>query len=254
VQIQLLRHATLILTIRSLKIIVDPMLSSARVMDPITSTPNQQRNPLVDLPLETNDLAELINSLDAVLVTHTHMDHWDAAAEELLPNDLKVFCQPEDEEKISEAGFTDVHKIEAKTAWEGIDIARTGGRHGTGRIGEMMGPVSGYVISVDDEPKCYIAGDTIWCDEVRDALQQYNPSIVVVNAGAAQFLSGDPITMTAADVLEVCNSSPSSTVIAVHMEAINHCLLTRGDLRSAAEEAKVSQRVEIPLEGETLTF
>jgi hypothetical protein len=32
----------------------------------------------------------------------------------------------------------------------------------------------------------YIAGDTIFCKEVKDALDNYKPDIVVVNAGAAQ--------------------------------------------------------------------
>jgi L-ascorbate metabolism protein UlaG (beta-lactamase superfamily) len=193
-------------------------------MDPVSETPNQQRNPLFELPLDSAELGQLIDRLDGVLVTHTHSDHWDQAAVELLPKELRVFCQPEDEEKISRAGFTDVRKIETDVSWQGVQITRTGGKHGTGRIGELMGPVSGFVLRAENEPGCYIAGDTIWCDEVRDALDNYNPDVVVVNAGAAQFLSGDPITMTAADVLEVCKFSPEARVIAVHMDAINHCL------------------------------
>ena len=253
-QIQLLRHATLILSYNSTKILVDPMLSPASAMDPVSETPNQQRNPLVQLPLDSGELAQLIDQLAAVLVTHTHSDHWDQAAVELLPKELRVFCQPEDEEKISRAGFTDVRKIETDVSWQGVQITRTGGKHGTGRIGELMGPVSGFALMAENEPGCYIAGDTIWCDEVRDALDNYNPDVVVVNAGAAQFLSGDPITMTAADVLEVCKFSPEARVIAVHMDAINHCLLTRDQLRKDADEAGFEHQVEIPLDGEILEF
>jgi L-ascorbate metabolism protein UlaG (beta-lactamase superfamily) len=230
------------------------MLSPARVMDPISQTPNQQRNPLIELPVDPEELAQLIDQIDAVLVTHTHMDHWDQAAAELLPKELRIFCQPEDEEKISQAGFLDVQKIEIEASWQGVHITRTTGRHGTGRIGEMMGPVSGFVVRVEDEPSCYIAGDTIWCDEVRDVLENYKPDVVVVNAGAAQFLSGDPITMTSADVFEVCKSAPQSQVVPVHMEAINHCMLTRDQLRKAADEAGVGDRDHIPNDGETLTF
>jgi hypothetical protein len=47
---------------------------------------------------------------------------------------------------------------------------RTGGRHGTGEIGEKMGPVSGYVLRGPGEPVVYIAGDTVWCPEVAAAL------------------------------------------------------------------------------------
>ncbi|NQX39444.1 hypothetical protein SAMN05421820_102179 [Pedobacter steynii] len=46
---------------------------------------------------------------------------------------------------------------------------RTGGQDGVGEIGKMMGIVSGYVIRHEQE-MVYIAGDTIWCDEVKAAL------------------------------------------------------------------------------------
>jgi hypothetical protein len=50
--------------------------------------------------------------------------------------------------------------------------------------------------------------------------------VVVANAGAAQFLEGDPITMTAEDVIQTAGTVPEARIIAAPMEAINHCLLT----------------------------
>ncbi len=54
-----------------------------------------------------------------------------------------------------------------------------------------MGAVSGFVLAAAGEPTLYIAGDTIWCEEVRTALEQHQPDVVVVNAGAAQLAEGD---------------------------------------------------------------
>jgi hypothetical protein len=54
--------------------------------------------------------------------------------------------------------------------------------------------------------------------------------------------------MTAGDVIRVCRAAPQAEVIAVHMEAINHCLLTRAELAQQAESAGV--RVVIPEDGE----
>ena len=76
--------------------------------------------------------------------------------------------------------------------------------------------------------------------------------MIVVNAGAAQFLHGDPITMTSGDVVRVCRAAPHAQVVAVHMEAINHCLLTREELAQQAENAGV--RVVIPADGETVAL
>jgi L-ascorbate metabolism protein UlaG (beta-lactamase superfamily) len=49
--IHFLRHATLILNIDGLKILVDPMLSPVGAMDPVANAANQRRIPLVDLPV-----------------------------------------------------------------------------------------------------------------------------------------------------------------------------------------------------------
>ena len=82
-------------------------------------------------------------------------------------------------------------------------MTRTGGRHGTGAIAEMLAPVSGFVLRAEGEPTVYVAGDTIWCDEVRDAIDAHAPDVVVVNASGARFNEGDPIVMTVDDVAAV---------------------------------------------------
>lgn len=115
-----------------------------------------------------------------------------------------------------------------------------------------MAPVSGYVLSRAGEPTMYIAGDTVWCPEVAEVIETHTPDIIVVNAGAAQFLEGGPITMNAADVLQVCTAASEAEVIAVHMDAINHCILTRRGLREALNNSGAKPRVLIPQDGEEL--
>ena len=253
-RVQLLRHATLLLSFYNLTVLVDPMLSSLEAMDPIQNSGNQRRNPMVPLPLSDTELRQILESINAVLVTHTHQDHWDASAEAMLLKNLPLLCQPEDQSKFEQAGFTQALPVSEHLAWKGLQIARTGGQHGTGEIGKMMAPVSGFVLQAEDEPTVYIAGDTIWCSEVEHALKQYTPDVVVLNAGAATFTSGGPITMNEGDVIEVCRSIPGAEVVAVHMETINHCLLTRAALKAKVDEAGLGQRVRIPADGEVLTF
>src|SRR5262249_31943202 len=159
--------------------------------------------------------------------THTHRDHWDDAAMQLVPKDLPLFCQPEDLSKMENTHFVNAAAVHDVRRWSKIAITRTGGQHGTGEIGKAMAPVSGYVLQHVGEPTFYIAGDTIWCKEVSDAIHHFKPDVIVVNAGGARFLQGDPITMTAEDVVHVCRAARHAKVIAVHMEAINHCLLKR---------------------------
>lgn len=249
-KIQLLRHATLVIKMNGKILLVDPMLSPAEAMPPIVNSTNERRNPLVEIVYPQ----DLLQQIDAVLLTHLHRDHFDDAAAQVLPKDKLVFCQPEDEMRLKELGFFRINPIQDQSCWEGITIARTKGQHGTGEIGEKMAPVSGYILQSEGEPILYLAGDTIYCSEVESALQNYHPHVAVVNAGAAQFSTGDPITMTAQDVASVCRFEPRTAVVAVHMEAINHCLLSREELQIYLAECKLSERVLIPADGEVLFF
>ena len=249
-EIQLLRHATLLITINKKKILVDPMLSKARARSPIDNSPNSYRNPLVELMAPTNFLQEI----DAILITHTHSDHFDDGAIALLPKNELILCQPEDENKLKKLGFLQVKPIEDTLTWGEINLTRTGGQHGTGEIAVEMAPVSGYVLKSEGEPSLYIAGDTVYCEEVDAILTKVHPSIVVVNAGGARFNIGDPITMTEEDVVKVCRKAPQAKIIAVHMEAINHCLLSRADLLNHLEQEELSHQVFIPMDGEILEF
>lgn len=249
-EIQLLRHATLLITINNKRILVDPMLSKARARPPIENSPNGYRNPLVELVAPSNFLKEI----DAVLLSHTHSDHFDEAAIDQIPKSKLILCQPEDEGRLQESGFMQICTIGSDFNWDGIIINRTSGKHGTGEIALAMAPVSGYVLKTEGEPSLYITGDTIYCEEVDIILTKIQPSIVVVNAGGARFNIGDPITMTEEDVVKVCRKDPQAKIIAVHMEAINHCLLSRADLLNHLVQEELSHQVFIPMDGEILKF
>jgi L-ascorbate metabolism protein UlaG (beta-lactamase superfamily) len=236
------------------RILIDPMLSPAEAMDPVPNAASARRIPLVDLPIDEAALNLLLQKLDGVLVTHLHRDHFDTRAGEILPTDKPILCQPSDVERLSHLGFQVVLPVDAERQWNGVRLARTGGQHGTGDVGRRMGAVSGFVLEAPGEPRLYLAGDTIWCAEVQEALARFRPDVAVLNAGAAQFLTGGPITMTAEDVVSVCRAAPQAQVIVVHMEALNHCLLSRSELAAIVEREGLAAQVQIPEDGEAVTF
>ena len=249
-KIQLLRHATLLVDYGGKVLLVDPMLSEQAAMPPIINSSNDRRNPLTPLTAPANYLS----LPDAFLLTHTHRDHFDDAAAQLLPKNKPVLCQPADETKLKDLGFAIVMPIADALVWEGIRIERTGGQHGTGEIAEKMAPVSGYVLSAEAEPVLYIAGDTIYCNDVEIALAKHRPEVIVINGGGARFNVGDPITMTVTDTEKVLAFAPTSQVVVVHLDAINHCLETRVDFQRHFENHPLRTRLSIPADGETLSF
>jgi hypothetical protein len=141
-RLRLIRSATLLLDVRGRRILVDPMLDDAGAQPPIENTPNPVRNPTVPLPVRAE---EVVRGIDAVIVTHRHRDHLDGTAERLLPRDVPVLCQPEDEAALHELGL-DAQPVEDTLDWNGLRLVRTPARHGTGAIAELMAPVSGLVL------------------------------------------------------------------------------------------------------------
>ncbi|RUT28996.1 MBL fold metallo-hydrolase [Paenibacillus zeisoli] len=249
-RIQLIRNATLWIEYAGLTILVDPMFSEAGANPPIINSSNDRRNPLVPLPVDQG----LLSDPDLVLVSHLHLDHWDPAAAKAVSKSAAVFCQPGDEETLQAAGFSQVQPVESSADYQRIQIHRTSGRHGTGEIGVRMGQVSGYVLQAEGEPDLYLAGDTIWCDEVEAALVKYRPQITVVHAGGARFVTGDPIIMDEQDVIQLARCAPYTRIVAVHMEAINHCLITREDLKTRLSSEGLGSSVHIPLDGEWMDY
>jgi len=194
-------------------------------------------------------------SIESVLVTHTHPDHFDPVAGKTVPKELPVFCQPGDKARLAEAGFKNITPVDTADVWENITISRTGGKHGSGKILERMGIVSGFVLQADGEPTVYWVGDSIWCEDVEDAVEQHNPDIIITHSGGAIIPGHDPIIMDAEQTITLANAYSEAKVVAIHLESLDHCTVSRDHLREMAEKAEIpASRLFIPNDGETLTF
>ena len=246
----LIRNAAALLEIGGSRFLIDPSLDPAGARPPVPNTPNPRRNPLVELPAGWETL---VGSASALVVTHLHQDHWDATSAATLNTALPVFGQPEDIDRLTDQGCTDLRPVDRDASFGDITITRTAGHHGTGEIGKAMAPVSGFVFAAPGEPTVYIAGDTIWCAEVAGAIERHRPEGIVVNASGARFLEGDPIVMTAEGVAKVHAAAPDATIVIVHLEAINHCLERRDHYRTALPALGVDMdRIRIPADGEAV--
>ena len=116
VKVQQIRNATVKIDFSGTTFLVDPMLSAKGGFPGFEGTYRSElRNPLVDLPFSVDDV---LNSVEAIVVTHTHTDHWDEAAQKQIPKNIPVFVQNEvDAKTIRGQGFKDVRVLKGSTTF-----------------------------------------------------------------------------------------------------------------------------------------
>lgn len=251
--IQQIRNATLVVQYAGKKFLIDPMLAEKGTYPPFPNSLRQdQFNPLASLP---TSIANIIHDIDAVIVTHLHLDHFDDAAKEVLPKDIKMFVQNEEDAKeVKNAGFQNIEVLQEDTVFEGIQLIKTKGEHGSGEILKIAGLVCGVVFKHPNEKTLYIAGDTVWYEAVQEVIETHKPEIIVVNGGDNQFLEGGSLVMGKDDIYQVYKAAPNVKIISVHMEAVNHWTLSREELKSFSNEKGISSNILVPDDGESYTF
>ncbi|OZG73875.1 Zn-dependent hydrolase [Hahella sp. CCB-MM4] len=251
-----LRNATIIVETGNYRILVDPMLAPKGAIPALKyATRNRRRNPLVDLP---SGSSEQLKNVTHCLITHCqkgHFDHLDRAAVKWLrTHNIPVFCMQEDAEFLSKKGLQ-VHPINEQLTQGFLSgsITPIPCLHGKGLVGRMMSHGHGYLLELPDEPTLYITGDTILTEPVKKCVLEKKPEIIVMPAGGARFDIGDDIIMGAKDVSTITRMSAGS-VVANHLEALDHCPVTRKELEDLRKREGFQGRLLIPLDGETIQF
>jgi L-ascorbate metabolism protein UlaG (beta-lactamase superfamily) len=249
--VQLIRSATLKIHYQGMTILVDPMLGEKGSFE---SYGDIQENPIKELTMSIDDV---LQNVDLVLVSHLHKDHFDDKAREVLEKSLPIVCQPGDKDRIEESDFTQVTELVSSTMFKAIQIHRTDGNHGRGPIEKLMGNVSGFVLQNQNEPTIYIVGDCIFNHHVTEVIDTYQPDLIITNSGGA-FIPGHEenlILLDEQETLELAAYAKGATIMAVHVEALDHSTVSRASLKRSLLRSDIdSQRFVIPLDGQILEF
>ena len=252
--IRLVRSATLKINYAGYTILVDPVFAGKGTLQ---SALGVYKSPRVHLVMPISEITE---GVDMVLLTHNHIDHYEPSVKQHLPKNIPFYTQPQDKISIMEDGFTNVESIEDSTTIGRLTIHRITGHHGFGQIGQMMGPVSGYVLMAEELPTLYIMGDSKWEPCILDTVKKYRPDYIVVNSGGAVFpefsKTDSCIIPDEQEVMAMLETLPTHIkLIAVHMDAIDHCQTTRGILSNEARHHGIDMnRLIIPEDGESITL
>ncbi|MDP4146500.1 MAG: MBL fold metallo-hydrolase [Bacillota bacterium] len=241
-KITLIRHATSLINIGGTKFLLDPIFYSKGTLSPANGG-KMVNNPLVDIDFKNDTL----NSIDAILVTHPHRDHLDEKVLEIYGPDVEIICPSFYKDKISELGFKKVLPIEASLQYKDINIKLTKARHGIGEIEKLMGESFGFVLNSSNNENLYITGDTVWCTEIEEVLNTEKPEHIIAYAGNA-VLNGNKITMGKEDIGEILTHTEKSIILPIHLEAWNHCILERKELKD------MDDKIIVLKDGESIEF
>ena len=253
--VRLIRNATLKIHYAGQTILLDPMLGEKGTE---MSALGVNQNPRVHLAMPVD---EVLDGVDFVLLTHAHIDHYDAAAKRLISKDTPWYVQPADYDSVAvKDRFRNTTVIKESVQAGGITIVRIAGNHGRGELGEMMGASSGYVLKAEGQPTLYVMGDCVWNEATQKAVKEHRPDYIVVNSGGAILpplsKADGPIIPNEAETMRIIDECPASIrFIAVHMDAVDHCQTTRAILRNEARHHGVDmERLLIPEDGESIAL
>jgi len=251
-----IRNATIIIHLADKVILVDPMLAPKGLIPSLKyAVSKRRRNPLVDLPDRTE---ALLAKVTHCLITHCqkgHFDHLDKAGTKWLrENSIPVYCSTQDATYLKEKGL-DVHPLSSTGVNDflGGTVSLVPCLHGKGLIGKMMAHGFGFSIQLPNEPSLYITGDTIMTNEVRSFVLDQIPEVIVLPAGGARFDLGGDIIMGLDGAIQM-GALTNSRIIANHLEALDHCPVTRKALQTEIDKKGWRDRFFIPCDGETLTM
>lgn len=250
------RNATVVIHLGQAVVLVDPMLAPKGAIPALKYFGGERRrNPLVDLPENSE---ALLAQVTHCLITHCqkgHFDHLDRRAIRWLrERNIPVFCAKGDAEFLQQKGLRVIALDPGqRSAFLSGQVQLIPCLHGRGLIGKVMAHGVGYFIQLPHEPSLYIAGDTVLTDAVRQCIALNQPDITLIPAGGARFDVGSEIIMGCEEAIAV-GALTDKQVIANHLEALDHCPVSRIQLQTEVNRRAWQARFFIPADGETLEF
>ncbi|HET8935184.1 MAG TPA: MBL fold metallo-hydrolase [Polyangiales bacterium] len=232
--IQWLGGPTALLEFGQLRAITDPMLGArgpnAFVLPkhPSTGEPNAEIARYVALPKYSLD------GLNAILISHTHNDHVDARAKELLPKNIPLVVAAAGAESMHAAGFSDVRGLdwgETTTISAGsttLRVLAVAAHHAhEPDLDREVGKGNGYILEWHDGDHSYRAywtGDAVLSDETQHFAEHYGQvDLLLPHMGG---VGGDGQrglrTMNAQEALELTRRVNPKRVMPIHHTTFAH--------------------------------
>jgi len=153
-------HATILIRTGGVNILTDPMFSDGPPLHPFRRD--------MDVGIRADELPKI----DVILISHSHLDHFDTRSLRKLSKEAMVFAPPGYRRKLEKIGFTDVRELDGKL-WES---ARIGKVVITAVKSYHARNCNGYIIK--GKHTLYFPGDTGYFDGIKKIAEMFKIDVL----------------------------------------------------------------------------
>lgn len=166
-----------------------------------------------------------------LLSHHEHEDNLDTAGLALVRSGIPTLTTPYAAEALGLPSVRGLAPWE-QTARRGFTVTAVPASHGPG---DIVGPVTGFVLQAPGLPTVYVSGDNSELDFVDEIAARFAPiDVAILFAGAARVPEIDAaLTLTSTDAAAAARMLGARAVVGVHTEDWEHFSESRADLESA---------------------
>ncbi len=216
---------------------------------------------------QTNPAIELdhLPSLDFVLLSHLHEDHFDRLVAKKLDKGVPIVTISKAAQALRKKGFRVTYGLDT---WRTITMVKGArqlhitalpGTHGPGPLGKLLPPVMGSMLEFEIAPgntamRLYITGDTLIFNQLKEIPKRYpDIDLALLHLGGTTFF-GVMLTMDAKQGVEAIRIINPHEAIPIHYNDYNAFKSPLEDFQRAVAKAGFEGRVRYLRHGDSYTF
>jgi L-ascorbate metabolism protein UlaG (beta-lactamase superfamily) len=204
---------------------------------------------------------EELPTLDAVLLSHLHGDHFDRVARKRLARSQPVITTPAAADRLDSWGFEtrglDTWQTETlQKDDETLTVEALPGIHARGLMGALLPPVMGSLLEHrvrgEVRRRVYVSGDTLTGDHVSEIARRHpDIDVAVVHLGGTRVLL-HTVTMDAGQGVDFLRRVEPGRAIPVHYDDYGVFRSPLSDFEEACRREGLSDVVRTVRRGETV--